>query len=124
MYEVFIQVRFSAAHFLAGHPGPCRNLHGHNWLVRVSLRCRELDGLGMGYDFTVLKEELSGICRGLDHAVLNELDYFRDRNPTAENVARFIHASLSERINDGRVEVSEVEVRETSDSGASYYRQM
>ena len=36
--------KFSAAHFLAGHP-KCSRLHGHNYHVRVKLS-GELDGKG------------------------------------------------------------------------------
>ncbi len=37
MYQITVEKSFSAAHTLPDHPGKCRNLHGHNWDVRVTL---------------------------------------------------------------------------------------
>ncbi|MDP8215128.1 MAG: 6-carboxytetrahydropterin synthase [Candidatus Euphemobacter frigidus] len=120
MYEIFIQTRISSAHYLPGYPGPCRELHGHNWVIKASAQCDELNDLGMGVDFKFLKENLDEICRELDHIVLNEIDYFKEHSPTSENVARYLFEKLGARINDGRVRVSEIEVRETPGSGAIY----
>ncbi len=122
MYEAIIQTRFSAAHHLRDHPGPCRRCHGHNWSVKVSVRCGRLDKQGMVIDFTVLKKELDAVCRDLDHLDLNEMEYFQRKNPTAENLARFIFERLRARIDNGRVRVSAVEVGETAASGARYSR--
>ena len=121
MYEIFIHTSISSAHRLREYPGPCRNLHGHNWLITASLRCCELDRMGMGIDFKVLKEALDEVCRDLDHIILNDLEYFQDCNPTAENVARYLYDELSSSLNDERVQVYKIEVRETANSGAVYW---
>ncbi|MCM1109794.1 MAG: 6-carboxytetrahydropterin synthase [Clostridium sp.] len=62
----------------------CRNLHGHNWIVTVHCRARQLNPQGMVVDFARVKREIHGY---LDHGNLNELLPF---NPTAENIARWI----------------------------------
>ena len=123
MYEIFIHTSISSAHRLKGYPGPCRNLHGHNWFIKASLRCRELDCMEMGIDFIVLKEALDEVCRDLDHIILNDLEFFQKCNPTAENLARYIYDELSSSLNDARVRVYKIEVRETADSGAVYWRE-
>lgn len=120
MYEVFIESRISSAHCLDGYPGPCSRVHGHNWRIKAVVSCRELDERGFGVDFRVLKEQVEEICSLLDHRDLNRLECFRGQNPTAENLARHIYRELARRIDDGRVRVSRVEVRETSESGAVY----
>jgi 6-pyruvoyltetrahydropterin/6-carboxytetrahydropterin synthase len=120
VYEVFIETSISSAHRLDGYPGPCSRVHGHNWRIKVSVSGEELDERGFGIDFRDLKAHLEEICAGLDHRDLNRLESFRGLNPTAENLARYIFQELGRRVDDRRVRVSRVEVRETSDSGAVY----
>ncbi len=120
MYEVFIETSISSAHCLDGYPGPCSRVHGHNWRIKAAVSCEELDERGFAIDFHELKSRLEEICADLDHRELNRIEPFRDENPTAENLARYIFRELARRIADDRVRVSRVEVRETSDSGAVY----
>ena len=60
--------KFSAAHFLAGHP-KCGRLHGHNYHVRVRLS-GELDSNGMVVDFLEAKRAIGEELDLLDHALL------------------------------------------------------
>ncbi len=120
MYEVFIETSISSAHCLDGYPGPCSRVHGHNWRIKAAVSCKELDERGFAIDFQELKSRLEEICADLDHRELNRIEPFRDTNPTAENLARYIFRELARRIADDRIRVSRVEVRETSDSGAVY----
>lgn len=85
MYYVRKRFEISAAHKLdLSYGSKCTRLHGHNWIVTVECRARELNADGMVVDFTHIKETVMG---RMDHAVLNEVV---DGNPTAENIARWI----------------------------------
>ena len=118
MFEVSIQDKFAAAHNLRGYQGNCENLHGHNWLVEAAVRGKR-DVNGMVVDFRVLKGILKDTLETLDHNYLNELDYFKERNTTTENIAEFIHERMSSALPDG-VEICRVSVWESPGSGVTY----
>lgn len=117
MYELTIEAQFDSAHCLRGYEGPCENLHGHTYRVTVSYQGSELDQLGMLMDFKRLKRELAEVISNLDHQYLNDLPAFREQNPTAENVARFVFEEMHKRLGGG---IARSTVWETPTSSASY----
>lgn len=121
MYELSVRTRFSAAHHLAGYPGACASVHGHNWDVEVFVRGRSLNDLGMLVDFRDLKTAVNAAMQRLDHRNLNDIEEFSGGNPTSENIARWLFEHLSGTLGDGSFSVSRVCVHETQDSGACYW---
>jgi len=120
MFRVKIITHFSAAHFLRNYKGKCETLHGHNWKVEVVVSGNELDSLGMVMDFSDLKRIASIALEELDHQNLNDLDYFKERNPSSEEIARYIFNKLKKEINQGDYQLEEVRVWETDSSCAAY----
>ena len=97
MYTLKVEGAFEAAHRVAGYPGKCDRLHGHNWVVEATVKGTELDELGMLVDFKVIKKALKNTLERFDHRYLNELAPFKDGlNPTAENLSRIIFEELEE----------------------------
>lgn len=120
MYEITITKSFSAAHLLKDIGGKCEELHGHNFKVEVSVASPDLNREGLLLDFRILKEWTDDILDSLDHKHLNDHPYFKDVNPSAENLARFIHDRISEQASRRNVEVSCVTVWESGNAKASY----
>lgn len=108
---------FSSAHNLRGYEGNCERLHGHNWKVEVELQGDKLDNIGMLVDFKILKRSLKKILDELDHTYLNEHNYFKDVNPTSENMAKYIFDRLK---NDFGDLVYKVSVWESHNAVAEY----
>jgi len=100
MFELTVVESFSAAHSLRNYQGPCEKLHGHNFKVEATISCKNLNKLSMGMDFKEIKQILKDILKKLDHTFLNELPYFKDVNPTSEEIARFIHAEMKSRLSN------------------------
>ena len=122
MFEVDIERDFAAAHFLRGYDGNCSSLHGHNWVIQVVAKSEELDEIGIALDFKKLKKTLDTLLDSLDHKCLNDLPAFKEKNPTAENLAKYIFEEMSEVINGGPVVIDRVRVYENTRSCATYYK--
>ena len=119
MYELSIRGDFASAHSLRGYEGKCKNLHGHTWRVELTIESDRLDKIGMVADFAVLKKQLKGFLEDLDHVHLNELPYFREANPTTENLAKYIFEEFPKRY--PAVKLKKVTVWESDQAGVTYY---
>lgn len=85
MYYVSKRMEIAGAHNLKlNYESKCANLHGHNWIVIVYCKSKELDENGMVVDFKHIKDKISN---KLDHQYINDIVDF---NPRAENMARWI----------------------------------
>ncbi|MCD4829510.1 MAG: 6-carboxytetrahydropterin synthase QueD [Candidatus Cloacimonetes bacterium] len=122
MYLLNVRSHFSAAHRLDGYNGACRNLHGHNWTVRVCIACETTDDIGLAVDFKVIKASFHALLDELDHTLLNDLPYFADRNPTSENIARYLYDEMTHRFSHEGCHITEIEVWESENSSVIYRR--
>ncbi|MDZ4181623.1 MAG: 6-carboxytetrahydropterin synthase QueD [Candidatus Cloacimonadaceae bacterium] len=120
MYKLSVTDSFSAAHRLCGYEGACKNLHGHNWVVRVCIIANELDEIGMALDFGVIKNLLGSVLDPLDHAYLNEVPELADMNPTSENLAKYIYERMQAQLDGQAARVSSVEICESERSSVVY----
>ena len=124
MWEVEKEVKFEAAHFMPNYNGPCRNVHGHSWRVRVVLRLYELHEVGplqgMSIDFGDIKGPLENyVVHALDHGCLNNVVSMDE--PSCEVLARWIFEQLEKHAAHIAVHVYKVVVHETSVNTVSYY---
>ena len=118
MYTVKVRSQFSSAHNLRGYKGKCEELHGHNWHVEVAVQSEDVDVIGMVVDFKELKKILEEILSGLDHTYLNDLEQFKNINPTSENIAKYIYEAISRKKSE--LKIKDVTIWETDTSSAIY----
>ena len=123
MFEVTVEDSFAAGHYLRNYRGKCENPHGHNYKVRVTLAGQELDKAGLLLDFKDLREVMRPVVERLDHQMINDLEPFTERNPSAENLAKYFFDEANIRLKkstNGRVRVKDVTVFETDSTTAKY----
>ncbi|MBE6877366.1 MAG: 6-carboxytetrahydropterin synthase QueD [Ruminococcus sp.] len=137
MYQLKTSASFDSAHFLSGYDGKCANLHGHHWILEVSIQGEALQESGqqrgMLLDFGDLKKAVRNLADSFDHALIYEENTLKPRTiaalheenfrlipvpfrPTAENFAEYFFNVLKEQ----RLPVSRVTVYETPDNCAEY----
>lgn len=121
MFEISVKAGFSAAHHLAGYPGSCSRLHGHNWEVEIFFRGARLNRLGILLDFRAVKQAVRELFEALDHSDLNRHPAFRRANPTSENIARHLYRAVGRRFNTRQCRVARVTVSEGPGTAATYW---
>jgi 6-pyruvoyltetrahydropterin/6-carboxytetrahydropterin synthase len=89
MYYITKRLEIAGAHQLKlDYESKCKNIHGHNWIITIHCKARDLNKNGMVCDFKHIKEK---IHNRLDHAYINDV---LDMNPTAENIARWVSEQI------------------------------
>ena len=124
-YVLTSEYDFASAHYLNGHGGKCKNLHGHNYKVVIEVGAEDLQKEGssreMVVDFYDIKQEFSKLLDSLDHSTHIENHQFKTVRheyvdvkigdivienshvvwlpfrPTAENYSKFIFDTLVEK---------------------------
>lgn len=121
MYEVTIRKSFSAAHILREIGGKCEGLHGHNFIVEVTVRGESLNEEDLLIDFRDLKRWTHEVLEALDHKYLNETEVFNGMNPSSERIARYINDRLADKVKTLGLNIARVTVWESENARVAYY---
>lgn len=116
-FEITTRRVFAAAHQLKLYDGSLEPLHGHNWVVRVTVGSDKLDAIGVVMDFHDLDRQVEAILGRWHNRHLNEVPDFQSLNPSTENVAVVVADNLKP---PAGVRVVSVEVWETEGNSAVY----
>ncbi len=119
-YQLKVVTDFASAHTLRDYPGACSRMHGHNWKVELEVVTTQLDKVGMGIDFKIMKQAANEVGDELDHRYLNDLEAFKKINPTAENIAAYMYKEISARINSDSIKVTALTLGETERACVRY----
>jgi 6-pyruvoyltetrahydropterin/6-carboxytetrahydropterin synthase len=96
MFTVSVQTSFRASHQLALSDGSKESEHSHNWVVTAGVSSDILNNIGMVMDFDQLKSAVEKIVSEFNNISLDRIDYFKQNNPSAENVAKYIFNKLEQ----------------------------
>jgi 6-pyruvoyltetrahydropterin/6-carboxytetrahydropterin synthase len=103
--------------------GKCTNPygHGHNYVLEVTVAGEVDPATGMVINLTDLKRIVGGVLQDFDHHHLNEdTPYFRDRQPTTENIVQVLWRLIAPELPDG-LRLHRLRLYETSDIFADFY---
>lgn len=101
MYEQSYEFTFEAAHDLADNvkgedDHPYARIHGHSFVVTVTLRAAALAPEGWIMDYAKLRAICEGVRARLDHRLLNAIPGLE--RPTLENTAAFIFKAFEKEV--------------------------
>lgn len=112
------EFKFCAAHYLPKHEGLCKNLHGHNYKLKIvvegPVKRHECPEMGMIMDYKRLSKIVQReIIQVFDHSYLNE----SIKNPTAENIIIWIATKLEgTEITKGARRVCQIVLKESDET--------
>ncbi len=121
MFSVSVETRFRASHQLTLPNGSKEPLHNHNWVVIAEVGRDKLDRMGLVMDFCQLKKATDKIVSAFDNIQLDSIDYFKQNNSSAENVARYISDKLEPKLPDG-VKLVSISVAEEPGCSAKFVK--
>lgn len=134
------EFRFEGAHALMGYDGRCRNLHGHSYIMYVTVKGEPLNGTqspkeGMIMDFKQLKAIVNdNIIDVFDHALVlrkdapfaEELSHgynnvvLVDFQPTTENLICYFAEKISRAL-PPHAELFSIKLHETAGSYVEWF---
>jgi 6-pyruvoyltetrahydropterin/6-carboxytetrahydropterin synthase len=121
VYEQSCEFAFEAAHDLAETvkgegDHPYARIHGHSFIVTVTLRASSLAAEGWIMDFAALRKVAERVRDRLDHRLLNTIPGLE--RPTLENTAAWIFRAFEKDVPAlWRVEIA----RPTLNERVAYY---
>ena len=139
MLQVTKIFRFETAHAIHGYDGHCKNIHGHSYVLHVTVG-RDIDDVdflvkpGFVIDFKDLKKMVNTIIVDqFDHHLVLSEDFLAEHpntgspenlivwkmEPTAENILLYIRNVLLQKLPSG-IKLRKLKIYETSDSYAEW----
>ena len=119
MFTISVETNFWASHQLVLLDGSKEPVHHHNWLVSADVSSDKLNSMAVVMDFQELKAMVDDIVSEFDKMALNEITYFRQNNPSAENVAKYIYEKLRAKLPKG-VKLQNIKVVEELGCSAKF----
>jgi 6-pyruvoyl-tetrahydropterin synthase len=104
MYSIGVREHVMVAHSFEGELfGPAQGLHGHTYVVDLTLQRRELTKEGVVVDIARAHQALRAVLDALNYKNLDELPELHGHNTTTEFLARLIFDRMRERIASGEL---------------------
>ena len=94
MFTISVETHFSASHQLTLPDGLKEPVHNHKWSVTAEVGSNKLNDMAVVMNFRELKAMIDNIVGEFDNHDLDKFGYFQQNNPSAENVAKYIHDKL------------------------------
>ncbi len=119
MFTISVETHFWASHQLVLPDGSKESVHNHNWSVTANVSSEKLDSMAVVMDFQKLKAMVDNIVAKFDNRELNEIHYFQQNSPSAENVAKYIYEKLLIKLPKG-VKLQSIRIVEEQGCSAKF----
>lgn len=118
-YTISKDFHFSASHQLMGleEGHQCGRVHGHNYIIRVTLKGQQVNKDGFILDYGKLKNFGTYLDETFDHRHMND---FLDWQPSSENLCKYLVTKVRELCPIPEGTVVAVSVSETPRSWAEW----
>ena len=120
MFTISVERHFRASHQLILPDGSKEPVHKHDWVVTASISSEKLNNMGIVMDFKALQAMIDKTVAGFNDKSLESISYFRQNNPSAENVAKYIYEKLRTELPDG-VKLRDIRVTEEPGCSAKFH---
>lgn len=121
MYTVIEERVFCASHAIQYPDGTWEEPHSHDWILRVHVCAQKLDHVHLVIDFLVLQAMINETLAPFEGKCINDVSPFSQGvSPSTEYLAKLFFDGLSAKINDERVWLHKIELREAPTSWAVY----
>jgi 6-pyruvoyltetrahydropterin/6-carboxytetrahydropterin synthase len=123
VYRATVRSSYDVALFIPGDQAAAGRTHGHRYTVEAVLEADDVDEIGFVADFDSVQPLLASISAELDHRLLNDLEMFRDKTPSAEAQAEYFYHRLNKDIGErhgARVRLARVRVIQEPDAWVEY----
>ncbi len=91
MFKITVRRNIVFVHYHRDYKERYRLPHPHKWFVELSFLKEDINSKGFSIDFVELGEKLEKILEPFQNKTLNELEYFKEKNPTAEHIALVVY---------------------------------
>jgi 6-pyruvoyltetrahydropterin/6-carboxytetrahydropterin synthase len=119
MFTISVETHFRASHRLILPDGTKEASHKHDWRVRANVSSNKLNNIGIVMNFHKLQELVDNSVAELDNTALEKISHFRQNNPTAEIVAKYIYDKLKTELPEG-VKLRSIKVVEAPGCSAKF----
>ena len=94
MFAAGVQGSFRCRHVLPLEGGQEAVPHAHDYTVAWECWTDRLDAKGYAADIARMRASLDELCRRMDGQFLDDLDFFRDRTQSVENLGIYMTGEL------------------------------
>ena len=121
MYQLVLQQKFRAEHYLIGGDWGAENeQHKHAYLAEVHLAGPDLNEHGYLVDLVEVQAALEACLKQYRNQVLNDLTAFSGLNPSLEHFARIMATDLAGRLPTEGLVSLELRLWEDANAWAGY----
>jgi len=119
-YKNKIRKEFFAKHSLKDARGPIEETHEHKWVLETTIEGNKLSESGCLIDFRDFDKSLDEIIASFQGKNFSNLDFFKNRSASTENIAEYVFFQLKPIMDKSGVVLTDITIWEDENHGATF----